>query len=406
MDSLITAAGRALAQGDVLGALKRVSLRNDAPALALRGIAMARLGDFERAKTLLQRAAQAFSPKEAVARARCTAALAEIALVSRDLNWPAENLETARVVLEAHQDYSNSAHARLLQVRRLVLIGELDEAERQLGRVDPSPFTPVLRAAYELTAAGIAIRRIRATVAEEALVRAKKASQEAGISALAAEIERAALGLKTPAARLISRELEQPVALAEVENLLASDVVIVDACRHIVRHKKAVISLSSRPVLFALVRALAEAWPGDVSRSVLVARAFRGRQADESYRARLRVEIGRLRRALRSVASIHATQDGFAMVTRRQKNVVMLAQPFEGDNAALLALLSDGESWSSSALGLALGASQRTVQRGLDSLAEAGKVQSFGRGPARRWTAPPLPGITTTLLLPASLPSD
>jgi tetratricopeptide (TPR) repeat protein len=406
MDSLITAAGRALAQGDVLGALKRVALRNDAPALALRGIAMAQLGDFERAKTLLERAARSFSPKEAVARARCAVAVAEIALVSRDLGWPAKTLETAREVLESHRDYVNSAHARLLQVRRLVLVGELDEAERLLGRLDPSPFSPVSRAAYELTAAAIAIRRVRATVAEEALARAKMAAQEARINALVAEIEVAALGLRAPAARLISRGLEQPLALAEVENLFASDMVVVDACHRMVRHRNAAISLSSRPVLFALVRALAEAWPSDASRSVLVAQAFRGRQANESYRARLRVEIGRLRGALRSVASIQATEDGFALVTRRQTNVAVLAQPFEGDNAALVALLSDGESWSSSALGLALGASQRTIQRGLDSLAEVGKVQSFGRGPARRWTAPPLPGITTTLLLPVSLPND
>jgi tetratricopeptide (TPR) repeat protein len=406
MDSLITAAGRALAQGDVLGALKRVALRNDAPALALRGIAMAQLGDFERAKTLLERAARSFSPKEAVARARCVVAVAEIALVSRDLGWPAKTLETAREVLETHRDYVNSAHARLLQVRRLVLVGELDEAERLLDRLDPSPFSPVSRAAYELTAAAIAIRRVRATVAEEALARAKMAAQEARINALAAEIEVATLGLRAPAARLISRGSEQPLALAEVENLFASDVVIVDACHRMVRHKNVAISLSSRPVLFALVRALAEAWPSDAARSVLVAQAFRGRQANESYRARLRVEIGRLRGALRSVASIEATEDGFALVTRRQTNVAMLAQPFEGDNGALLALLSDGESWSSSALGLALGASQRTIQRGLDSLAEVGKVQSFGRGPARRWTAPPLPGITTTLLLPVSLPND
>ncbi len=406
MDSLITAAARALAQGDVLGALKRVALRNDAPALALRGIAMARLGDFERAKTLLQRAARAFSPKEAVARARCAVALAEIALVSRDLGGSAKILDTAREVLETHQDYLNAAHARLLQVRRLVLIGELDEAERQLDRLDPSPFIPVSRAAYELAAAGIAIRRVRATLAERALARAKNAAQAAGISALVAEIEAAALGLKSPAARLISRGSDQPLALAEVENLLTSNLVIVDACRHLVRHENVVIPLASRPVLFTLARALAEAWPGDVSRSALIARAFRGRQADESHRARLRVEMGRLRRTLRSVAVIHATQDGFAWVTRRNKRVVVLAQPFEGDNAALLALLSDGESWSSSALGLALGASQRTIQRGLDSLSEAGKVQSFGRGPARRWTAPALPGITTTLLLPVFSPGD
>jgi tetratricopeptide (TPR) repeat protein len=406
MDSLITAAGRALAQGDVLGALKRVALRNDAPALALRGIAMAQLGDYERAKALLQRAARTFAPKETVARARCAVALAEIALASRDLGWPARTLEAARRTLDARRDFLNSAHARLLQVRRLVLIGKLDDAQRLMHRLDASPFTPVLRAAYELTAAGIAIRRIRARAAAEALARAKTAAREAGIDALAAEIEAAAAGLEAPAARLISRGTERPIALAEVEDLLGSDVMVVDACRHLVSHKNVVVSLSSRPVLFTLARALAEAWPGDASRSALVARAFRGRRADESYRARLRVEIGRLRRTLPSVAGLEATEDGFALTMGRHSGVAVLAQPFEGDNAALLALLSDGESWSSSALGLALGASQRTVQRGLDSLAKAGKVRPFGRGPARRWTAPPLPGITTILLLPVSLPSD
>ena len=400
----MTAAARALSRGDVIGALKRVALRNDAPALALRGIAMAQLGDFERAKTLLQRATKAFTPKEALARARCSVALAEIALASRDLGWPGKALEASRAVLEAHHDLLNSAHARLLEIRRLVLMGELDKAERLLGRLDPSPFPPVSRAAYELAAAGIAIRRVHAAAAEAALARAKKAAQVAGIGALAAEIDAAALGLKAPAAQLVSPDSDRLLDLAEVEKLLASDALIVDACRYSVRHRDTVIPLASRPVLFALARALAEAWPNDVPRSALVARVFRGKQADESYRARLRVEMGRLRKAMRPVAGIDATEDGFVLATRRPKDVVVLAPPVEGDNAALLALLSDGESWSSSALGLALGASQRTVQRGLDALAEAGKVQSFGRGPARRWTAPPLPGITTTLLLPVSLP--
>jgi tetratricopeptide (TPR) repeat protein len=405
MDSLITAAGRALAAGDVLGALRRVALRNDAPALALRGLAMAQLGDLERAKALLQRAARAFSGKEAVARARCAVALAEIALVSRDLNWPARPLEHARDILEAHQDHLNSAHARLLQVRRLVLIGRLEEAERLMRRLDPSPFTPGLRAAYELTRAGIAIRHVRATAAKAALARAKSAAQEGRIDALVAEIEAAACALRAPAARLILRGVEQPLALEEVERFLASDALIVDACRHIVRRGSAVISLSRRPVLYTLLRMLAEAWPGDAARRALVVRAFRGKQADESHRARLRVEMGRLRRALRSVARIDATAKGYALTTT-SKGVVLLEQPFDGDHAALLALLSDGESWTSSALGLALGASQRSVQRALDTLAKAGKVQPVGRGPARRWTAPPLPGITTALLLPIFASSD
>src|SRR3954447_11201961 len=153
-------------------------------------------------------------------------------------------------------------------------------------------------------------------------------------------------------------------------------------------------------------RALGEAWPGDASRGTLVARAFRAKLADESHRARLRVEVGRLRAALRMLAGVSATRRGFALVPRGAREVVVLARPVEGDHAAVLAFLADGESWSSSALALALGASQRTVQRALDSLAAAGKVQSFGRGRARRWTTPPVPGFPTALLLPARLPGD
>jgi hypothetical protein len=125
MDSLITAAARALVAGDLLGVLKRVGLRGDAPALALRGIAMAQLGDFVRAKALLQNAARAFGPREAVARARCVVAEAEIALVSRDPGWPPKALDAARATLEKYGDWLNAAHARHLEVRRLLLIGRL-----------------------------------------------------------------------------------------------------------------------------------------------------------------------------------------------------------------------------------------------------------------------------------------
>jgi hypothetical protein len=406
MDSLITAAGRALAAGDLLGVLKRVALRDDAPALALRGIAMARLGDLDRAKVLLKSAARAFGPREAVSRARCVVAEAEIALVSRDLTWPAKALDAARTTLEAHGDHLNAAHARYLQVRRLLLIGRLDEAERALAVLDPTPFPPASCAAHELVVAGIAMRRIRTGAAREALARAEFAARRAGIPALMAEVDSASLVLKEPAARLIVRGGERPLLLEEVEALLASPALVVDACRHIVRSMSAIVSLARRPVLFALVRALAEAWPGDVSRGVLVARAFRGKEADESHRARLRVEIGRLRRALRTFADVSATKEGFALVPSRAREVVVLARPVEGEHAEVLAFLADGESWSSSALALALGASQRSVQRALDELASSGKVQSFGRARARRWMTPPVLGFTTTLLLPAPLPSD
>jgi hypothetical protein len=406
MDSLITAAARALAAGDPLGALDRVALRDDAPALALRGIAMAQLGDLVRAKALVRRAARAFGPKEAVARARCVVAEAEIALVSRDLTWPTKALDAARATLEGHGDRVNAAHARYLQVRRLLLIGRLDEAERMLAELDPSPFPPALRAAHEMVVAGIAMRRLRTKPARAALARAEDAARHAGIPALTAEVESASVVLNTPAARLITSGKERLLRLEEVEALQASKALVVDACRHLVRDPRATVSLARRPVLFALARALGEAWPEDVPRDTLLVRAFGARHADESHRARLRVEIGRLRRVLRTLASVSATRRGFALTPRRAAKVVVLARPVDEQHAAVLAFLADGESWSSSALALALGASQRTVQRSLDALAASGKVQPFGRGRARRWMTPPVPGFTTTLLLPAPLPGD
>ena len=404
MDSLITAAARALAAGDPLGALNRVALRDDAPALALRGIAMAQLGDLERARTLLRTAARAFGPREAVARARCIVAEAEIALVSRDLGRPAKTLEAARTTLERHGDILNAAHARYLEARRLLLIGRLDEAERMLAGLDPVPLPSASRAAHELVVAGIAMRRLRTGAARAALARAGRAAHDAGIPALTAEVESAALVLNTPAARLVTHGEERPLLLDEIEALFASETLVVDACRNAVRDGGAVVSLASRPVLFALVRALGEAWPDDVSRDVLVRRAFGAKAVDESYRARLRVEMGRLRAVLRELAGVNATKRGFVLEPRPASEVVVLARPVEEEHAAVLAFLADGESWSSSALALALGASQRTVQRALDSLALAGKAQSYGRGRACRWTTPPVPGFTTTLLLPTPLP--
>jgi DNA-binding transcriptional ArsR family regulator len=406
VDSLITAAARALASGDPLGALNRVALRGDAPALALRGVAMAQLGDLVRAKALLRSAARAFGPKEAVARARCVVAEAEIALVSRDLGWPARALDAARATLEEHGDRANAAYARHLAVRRLLLIGRLEEAERALAALDPSPLPPASRTAHELVVAGIAMRRLQTSAVRAALARAASAARDARIPALTAEVESASLVLSTPAARRVAGGEERLLLFEDVEALAASNALVVDACRHVVRDSRTLVSLARRPVLFALARALGEAWPQDAPRSTLVARAFGAKLADESYRARLRVEVGRLRAALRALGRVSATQRGFALAPRRAREVVVLAPPVEGEHAAVIAFLSDGESWSSSALAQALGASQRTVQRALDSLAAAGKVQSLGRGRARRWMTPPVPGFTTILLLPAPLPGS
>jgi hypothetical protein len=406
MDSLIIAAARALAVGDPLGALKRVALRNDASALALRGIAMAQLGDFVRAKSLLRSAARAFGPKEAVARARCLVAEAEIALASRDLGWSAKGLATARTTLEAHGDAANAAHARYLESRRLLLIGCLDEAEQVLAKLDPARLPPPFAAVHELVVAGIAMRRLRASTARAALARAAQAARDARIPALSSEVESAIEVLDAPAARLVERDTERLLMLEDVEAVYASNALVVDACRHVVRDESTVVSLAKRPVLFALARTLGEAWPEDASRESLIARTFRAKVVDESYRGRLRVEVGRLRRALRGIADVRATQRGFMLRPHRGRRIVVLARPVDERHASVLALLADGESWSSSALALALSASQRTIQRALDSLAAAGKAQSFGRGRARRWVMPPLPGFATTLLLPAPLPGD
>lgn len=400
MDSLITAAARALASGDPLGALQRVALREDAPALALRGIAMAQLGEHPRARVLLRKAARAFGVREAVSRARCIVAEAEVALASRDLGWPAKTLDAARATLEARGDLRNAAHARYLEARRLLLIGHVEAAEQALAGIDTAILPAASRAMCELVSAGIAVRRLQSDAARAAFARAVEAAREARIPALTTEVESASLILKTPAARLIAGGAQRPLLLADVETLLASRALVVDACRLAVRDDSRVVSLARRPVLFALARLLGEAWPEDVPRAVLIERAFRTKLPDETHRARLRVEVGRLRGTLRTLADLSATKRGFLLTPRRAREVVVLTLPVEEPYAALLACLGDGELWSSAALALALGISQRTVQRALDALAADGKVQSVGRGRARRWLTPPTPGFTTTLLLP------
>lgn len=402
MDSLITAAARALSAGDPLAALKRVALRDDPPALALRGIAMAQLGDLTRARELLRSAARTFGPNEPVARARCAVAEAEIALVSRDLGRSLQTLNAARVVLEASGDRRNAAHAGYLEARYLLLIGRLDEAEAVLDEFDAGVLPRASLVGRELVVAGIAIRRIRTEPARRALERARRTAEDARIPALAAEVDQAVRAFEAPAARLITRDAERLLHLEEVESLLASDTLIVDACRNMVRAGTTVVPLATRPLLFALIRALAEAWPGDVPRETLLKRAFGARHADESHRARLRVEIGRLREAVKPLATLSATKQGFVLRPHATSDVAVLAPPVEGEHADVLALLGDGEAWSSSALALALSVSARTVQRALEELAHDSKVEAFGRGRACRWIASTAPGFPTSLLLPTA----
>ena len=406
MDSVVASAARALAVGDPLGALKHVSLRDDPPALALRGIAMAQLGDYGRARQLLRRAARRFGARERLAQARCQVAEAEVALVARDLGGPGRTLDTAAQALDALGDRANALYARLVGARRQLLVGELAAAERTLAAidVDTAGAPPPLAARAELTRAELALRRVRAADAAAALGRAHAAALAAGIPALVAEVSRARRALSAPSARLIRGGAVRPVRLDEVEALFASGDLVVDACRRAVRGPARSVPLAGRPVLFALVGALAEAWPSDVPRDHLVERAFETRAANESHRARLRVELGRLRAALRPLARIEATRRGFALVPVAGRAVVVLAPPIDGPAGAILALLEGGESWSTSALARALGSSQRTVQRTLRQLDEGAAVRAVGHGRSRRWLAPALGGFATTLLLPGALP--
>lgn len=401
MDALIAAAARALATGDPLAALKRVALRDDAAALALRGIAMAQLGDLPRARELLRGAARAFGPGDPVARARCVVAEAEIALVSRDLGHSSQTLRAARSMLAASGDRANAAHAGYLEARRLLLIGRLDETEAMLGDVEVDALPRPSAAGHDLVVAGLSIRRVKTGPARTALERARRIAGATGIHALVAEVNEAIRAFEAPAARLIAEGTERLLGLNEVERLLASNTMIVDACRNVLRAGTEILPLATRPVLLALARALAEAWPADVPRETLLKRAFRARDADDSHRARLRVEIARLREALKPLATVSATRRGFVL-NPHGREVAVLAPPVEDEHADVLALLADGQAWSSSALAMALNVSTRTIQRALEDLALAGKAESFGRGRACRWIAPSVPGFPTSLLLPAT----
>jgi len=403
MDSLVAAAARSLALGDAIGALRFVALRDDPPALALRGIAMAQLGDYGRARKLLRRAARGFGARERIEQARCLVAEAEVALAARDLGWRVDALESAAKALDRLGDRANALHARLVEARRQLLVGEIDAAERTLATAGATGAPAALAARLELTRGELALRHVRAKDAAAAFDRAHAAALAARIPALIAEIERARNALSAPSARLTRTGVVRSVRLDEVEALFATSDLVVDACRRVVRSPKRSVSLAGRPILFTLAVALAEAWPGDVPRDQLIQRTFRARAPNESHRARLRVELSRLRSALGSLARIEATDRGFALAPMKG-SVVVLAPPIDGEAGAILALLEGGESWSTSALAYALGSSQRTVQRALRGLEETAALRTIGRGRSRRWLAPALGGFATNLLLPGALP--
>jgi hypothetical protein len=401
MDSAVSTAARALSVGDPLQALKYVALRTDPPALALRGIAMAQLGELPQALGLLRRAAAAFGAAEPVARARCVVAQAEVSLALRDLRAGARELDDAVRLLARRGDIANAAFARLVQVRRLVLIGDVEAAERVISKLSLVGAPARLVAVASLIEADLAMKRVHGTEAARALSRARVAAQAARVPALSTEVERAFQRLETPVARVVRGGREQSAGLRELEPLLASGELLIDACRREVRQGTCVTSLVQRPTLLELVLALAEKAPGEVGRDLLIARVFGARRINDSHRVRLRVEIGRLRKLLATCAELCATPSGFALVPRGGRPATLLLPSAEGEASALWALLRSGEAWATSALALALGKSQRSVQRALAELEAEGKVRAVGDGRARRWVATPNAGFATSLLLVA-----
>jgi len=401
MDSALGTAARALCLGDPLTALKLVALREDPAALALRGIAMAQLGELAKARKLLKRAGRLFGDDEPVAHARAVVAEAEVALAMRDLGAASRELDAARELLSRRGDLVNACFAQLIAVRRLALLGETAAAERSLREASFERAPPRLVALCGLVEAELAMKRLDGRGAEAALARARVAAVRANIAALLAEVERAEQRLAAPVARLRRGGEIALVRLSELEPIFGADELVVDACRRQLRFGARVISLITRPLLLELLVTLAEAAPEGATREQLISRAFGARRVNESHRARLRVEIGRLRKLLASLVRIDATAAGFALTPLGAAGVVSLLPPADGEASALLSLLSGGDAWSTSGLAAAIGKSQRAVQRALGELADEGKVRASGQGPARRWTAAPATGIATTLLLVA-----
>jgi hypothetical protein len=408
VDPELALAAHSLDVGDLLGALSRVALRTDAPGLALRGIALARLGKRERARELLQSAAKAFGPAAPLGRARCLLADAEIALASRDLRGVESSLARSGRELRALGDGSNALHADCLAARGLLLRGMLVEAERALRGLDMSHASASLRAEIWLAWVEFHVRTPNARAARAALDRAARAARSAGIPAISHEVRTARALLQAPAARLIQSGSQRLLGLSQVESVQrANRGLLVDVRRACVAGQETRISLRGRPVLFALLRVLAEAWPSEVTRRELLLRVFAVTRANDTHRARLRVEMARLRHVLRPLATIAATSAGFRVDPLgsgpANAEVRVLLPVSEGEHSQLLTLLADGEAWSSSALALALGVNQRTIQRSLQALAASGRARAIGRARAKRWFLASPSEFATPLLLPGAL---
>jgi tetratricopeptide (TPR) repeat protein len=403
MDAPLIAAARALSQGDPLGALKHVALRADAHALALRATAMAQLGEYKSAKDLFRRATKSFSQDHATARARCVVAQAEVALASRELTLGDAGLARAIDVLQRNNDGANARYAQLIRARHALAMGDVKAARERLDAIDARTLSPALRALRGLAQAEVAWRLTQPAAARAALTAAHEAARRSQIPALLAEVVAAQDSLSKPVARLVAANTSSLLTLDQVAALGSSARLVVDACRRVIRQGPECVELGTRPVLFNLARRLAEATPEDVSREELIRVGFGIQRANDSLRVRLRVAMTRLRRLLAKTAKLEATARGFILVPHTPPALVLLP-PVDDEASSLLALLSDGEAWSTSALALALGKSQRSVQRALGALENADKVRTLGRGKNQRWLPAPLTQFATPLLLPMASP--
>jgi len=401
VDAPLTAAARALALGDALSALKWLGLRTDAAARAMRGAALSQLGEFARAKAQLRAALRALGPGDGLLRARCLAAEAEIALSLGDLHWSAEPVARAVAELEAAGDSRNAAYLQLVAARAALRLGRPEDAERLLRHAKLAPAAPLERTFAELVRVELAAKRGDPDVLTAALASASAAADRAAIPALVSEVARIRDHYEGPTAVITSRGKARTASFCEVCALGRSADVVIDGGGREVRSSGDCISFARRPVLFELLRILAEAWPEAVSRDLLIKRAFGARRLNESHRIRLRVEVGRLRKFVRRRLAVIAKEPGYALFANHE---VALVMPLEESPASrVLSLMHGGEPWSASSLALALGVSERTVQRSLGELQSAGKVGATGNGRGRRWVR--LFEIPTDLLLPRSSPA-
>jgi tetratricopeptide (TPR) repeat protein len=393
----LAAAARALSVGDPLSALKWLGLRTDAAARAMRGAALSQLGEYRRAKAQLRAALRALGPEDGLLRARCLAAEAEIALALGDLRWSAEPVARAIADLLAAGDARNAAYLQLVAARAALRLGRPAEAERLLRRANLAPAAPLERTLAELVRVELAAKRGDPDVLTSALASAAAAAERSAIPALVSEVARIRDHHEGPSAVITSRGKARTVSFCEVCALARSADVVVDGGGREVRSRGELISFARRPVLFELLRVLAESWPDAVPRDDLIARAFGARRPNESHRIRLRVEIGRLRKMVGPRLGVVADGSGYAL--RSTGGEVVLVMPLEESPASrLLSLMHGGEAWSASSLAVALEVSERTVQRSLGELQSAGKVGPTGNGRGRRWVR--LFEIPTDLSLP------